>query len=60
MISPRAAAMPVFRAGLQPDGSWEVIIVDNNSPDETRTVVESEMPRFPVPLRYLFEKKQGR
>jgi len=47
-------------AGLQPDGPWEVIIVDNNSPDDTRTVVESEVPHFPAPLRYLFEKKQGR
>ena len=23
-------------AGLQPDGPWEVIVVDNNSPDDTR------------------------
>ena len=47
-------------AGLQPDGSWEVIVVDNNSPDDTRTVVESETSHFPAPLRYLFEQKQGR
>ena len=26
-------------AGLQPDGPWEVIVVDNNSPDDTRAVV---------------------
>src|ERR671912_10224 len=47
-------------ATLAPDGPWEVIVVDNNSPDDTRSVVDEEAPRFPVPLRYLFERKQGR
>ena len=47
-------------AGLQPDGPWEVIVVDNNSPDDTRAVVESAAESFPVPLRYLFEREQGR
>jgi len=47
-------------AGLQPDGPWEVIVVDNNSPDDTRSVVEEAAPAFPVPLRYLFEREQGR
>ena len=47
-------------AGLRPDGPWEVIVVDNNSPDETRRVVESAAPGFPAELRYLFEREQGR
>lgn len=47
-------------AALQPDGPWEVIVVDNNSPDETRTVVEAAAATFPVDLRYLFEREQGR
>jgi glycosyltransferase involved in cell wall biosynthesis len=47
-------------AQLQPDGPWEVIVVDNNSPDDTRTVVEEAARTFPVELRYLFEKQQGR
>jgi glycosyltransferase involved in cell wall biosynthesis len=47
-------------AGLQPDGPWEVIVVDNNSPDDTRAVVEAAAPSFPVDLRYLFEREQGR
>jgi glucosyl-dolichyl phosphate glucuronosyltransferase len=45
---------------LRPDGPWEVIVVDNNSPDETRQVVEDARHAFPVPLRYMFEGQQGR
>jgi glucosyl-dolichyl phosphate glucuronosyltransferase len=45
---------------LQPDAPWEVIVVDNNSPDDTRQVVESAAPAYPVPLRYAFEPEQGR
>jgi glycosyltransferase involved in cell wall biosynthesis len=40
--------------------TWELLIVDNNSTDDTRAVVESWAPRFPVPLRYVFETRQGR
>ena len=47
-------------AGLDADGPWEVIVVDNNSPDDTRSVVLGAVPSFPVPLRYLFEREQGR
>ncbi len=47
-------------AGLRPDGSWEVIVVDNNSPDGTRQVVEEAARSFPVELRYVFEREQGR
>jgi glycosyltransferase involved in cell wall biosynthesis len=47
-------------ASLQPDGPWEVIVIDNNSSDETRLVVESSAPGFPAPLRYCFEQKRWR
>jgi glycosyltransferase involved in cell wall biosynthesis len=47
-------------AGLQPDGPWEVIVVDNNSPDDTRQVVDEAARAFPVECRYLFEGQQGR
>ena len=41
-------------------GSWEVIIVDNNSSDNTREVVLERVDTFPVPLHYIFEGEQGR
>jgi glycosyltransferase involved in cell wall biosynthesis len=44
------------RSGL----TWEVVVVDNNSTDTTRDVVESRQATYPVTLRYLTEKKQGR
>src|SRR4051812_25210432 len=45
---------------LRPTAPWEVVVVDNNSPDDTRAVVEAAAPSFPVPLRYVFEPEQGR
>ena len=50
-----------IRALRLKDGrNWDVIVVDNNSTDETRAVVERQARDFPVPLRYLFEPRQGR
>lgn len=39
---------------------WDVIVVDNNSSDDTRAVVERHARDFPVSLTYLFEARQGR
>jgi GT2 family glycosyltransferase len=47
-------------ARLQPSGGWETIVVDNNSTDDTRAVVETTARTFPAPLQYVFEKEQGR
>src|SRR3954465_8726537 len=47
-------------AGLRPSGAWEVIVVDNNSTDHTRAIVEGAAASFPVDLRYVFEPEQGR
>jgi glycosyltransferase involved in cell wall biosynthesis len=41
-------------------GAWEVVVVDNNSTDATGRVVHTRQQHFPVPLRYLFETRQGR
>ncbi|MDQ3754831.1 MAG: glycosyltransferase family 2 protein [Acidobacteriota bacterium] len=38
---------------------YEVIVVDNNSTDDTRQVVESLIATAPVPLRYVFEGRPG-
>jgi hypothetical protein len=40
-------------AGLQ----WEVVVVNNNSPDRTAAVLESFVPK--LPLRYFVETRQG-
>lgn len=37
---------------------WEVLVVDNNSRDRTRAVVEDAQRRWPI-LRYEFEPRQG-
>lgn len=39
---------------------YEVIVIDNNSNDNTKGVVESFSPTFNGKLRYLFEPKQGK
>jgi glycosyltransferase involved in cell wall biosynthesis len=39
---------------------WEVVVADNNSSDDTRNVVLSRQAAYPVPLRYVFERRQGR
>jgi glycosyltransferase involved in cell wall biosynthesis len=36
------------------------VVVDNNSTDDTRSVVESRQAHYPVVLKYLFESRQGR
>jgi glycosyltransferase involved in cell wall biosynthesis len=46
--------------GLSPAAEWEVIVIDNNSTDETQQVVAEAAKTFPVELRYLFEPQQGR
>jgi glycosyltransferase involved in cell wall biosynthesis len=40
--------------------TWDVMVVDNNSSDHTRRVVEERIGRYPVRLRYRFEGRQGK
>lgn len=39
---------------------WNVLVVDNNSTDDTRAVVAARIDGFPAPLEYLFEPRQGK
>jgi glycosyltransferase involved in cell wall biosynthesis len=39
---------------------WEVIVVDNNSNDETRRVTEEYCRRYQNRFRYVFEARQGK
>jgi glycosyltransferase involved in cell wall biosynthesis len=39
---------------------WEVVVVDNNSTDDTGQVVAARQRTYPVPLRYQVETAQGR
>lgn len=43
---------------VPPDWPWELVVVDNNSTDHTRTVVERGGQNVPQ-LRYVFEPQQG-
>ena len=44
---------------VPPGLDWEVVIVDNNSPDETASMVREFAARGSMPLTYLFESRQG-
>jgi glucosyl-dolichyl phosphate glucuronosyltransferase len=43
-----------------PQFPWEVVVVDNNSTDDTERVVTSRRCSYPVRLSYLVERRQGR
>lgn len=43
-----------------PNLTWELLVVDNNSRDNTAEVVHKFAGNATFPVRYLFEKQQGR
>jgi glycosyltransferase involved in cell wall biosynthesis len=45
---------------MPPSAEWEVLVVDNNSKDQTRAVIESYCQKYPGCFRYWFEGKQGK
>ena len=53
-------ALRSFAATDKPSGlPFELLVIDNNSNDSTRSVVEGWATRSEFPLRYIFEGKQG-
>lgn len=56
-----ACALQSIAACRMPDSAaWEVLVVDNNSADHTREVVEDFCRRYPQRFRYLFESRPGK
>lgn len=54
-------ALESLARSVVPDSTqWEALIVDNNSSDQTREVIEEFCRRFPGRFRYLFEPQQGK
>jgi len=54
-----AQALESVARSMLSDSEWEVLVVDNNSRDQTREVVEEFCRRYPERFRYLFEPEQG-
>jgi glycosyltransferase involved in cell wall biosynthesis len=56
----RSALNSVAASVLPESVEWEILVVDNNSTDQTRKVVEEFCSRHPGWFRYLFEAQQGK
>jgi glycosyltransferase involved in cell wall biosynthesis len=55
-----AAAIESVAIQAMPESlGWEILVVDNNSTDQTRQEVEGLQRRFPERIRYMFEPQQG-
>ncbi len=50
----------VVASKLPDPAEWEVLVVDNNSTDQTREVVEDFCRRYPGRFRYVFEPQLGK
>jgi glucosyl-dolichyl phosphate glucuronosyltransferase len=56
-----ARALDSVAAAQMPDSlDWQVLIVDNNSKDDTRQVADRFCRRDPKHFRYVFEAQQGK
>lgn len=54
------AAIVPGAGGARRPLEWEVVVVDNNSSDDTAEVVQSRAAVFPCQLRLLTERQQGK
>jgi glycosyltransferase involved in cell wall biosynthesis len=52
-------SLPSFANQTMDKQSYEILVIDNNSTDDTRDVVLSVMDQFTCNWRYIFEKQQG-
>jgi glycosyltransferase involved in cell wall biosynthesis len=54
-------ALESVAASILPDSvEWEVLIIDNNSSDQTSDVAADYCRRYPGRFRYIFEPRQGK
>lgn len=56
----RAALQSLSAMTVPPDVQWELIVIDNNSQDETADAVAQFSKTSPVDVRYVFETQQGK
>jgi len=56
----RVTLESLARMSVPLDLAWELIVVDNNSTDDTRAVVEEFARTSSLNVRYLFEGQQGK
>lgn len=55
-----AGALESIASSEMPPGvTWEILVVDNNSADQTRQVVRNFCKRYPGRVRYVLEPRQG-
>jgi GT2 family glycosyltransferase len=47
-------------AAASHQGAWELVVVDNNSTDRTREVVDTLRKKGSLPIIYIFEPRQGK
>ena len=50
----------IAKSILPGNTAWEVLVVDNNSTDQTAEVIKDFCCRYPLHFRYLFEPTQGK
>lgn len=56
-----ATALESIAASQMPESTcWDILVVDNNSTDATRDVIEGFCQRYPGRFRYLFEPNAGK